>query len=209
MRAAFGSRSRADPPRRCVPLAAGSMFWQLVAWFASILAGPTSELAGELLNLTGFANHRHGKSVFGGLVDLGLQGRRHLQQVGAFAGDLPPARFFSQPRLAAGPAARQWKLVRIHFPEGSTQAAETPFAHGCAAFPRQPPRPAQQRLPLRKAILAGPIPGTRTLPPCRARLVSSTSPHPPDSAGRVDRGSGRSCAQSSLVIGVWACFFLP
>ncbi len=94
MRAAFGPRSQADPPRRCVPLAAGSMSWQVVAWFTSILAGPTSELAGELLNLTGFANHRHRKSVFGGLVDLGLQGRRHLQQVGAFAGDLPPARIF-------------------------------------------------------------------------------------------------------------------
>jgi len=68
----------------------GSMF----AWAALISGASRSDFASQLLNLTGFANHRQRKRVLVRLVDLGLQIHGHLQQIGAFAGNLLLVRCF-------------------------------------------------------------------------------------------------------------------
>ena len=75
-----------------IGLLAGTNHWEygfiLHAWIASTLACPSPDLVGQLLDLAGLADHGHRQCVFGRLVNLCLQIGCHLQQVGAFAGDL-------------------------------------------------------------------------------------------------------------------------
>ena|SRR5208337_1459957 len=66
----------------------GEPSWQHVAWHISTLGASRSNLVSQLLDRAGFANDRHRKRVPRGLVDLRLQIRGQLEQVGTFAGNL-------------------------------------------------------------------------------------------------------------------------
>ena len=75
----------------------GEPSWQHVAGLSSTLWTSSSYLVSQLLNLAGLADDAHGKRVLGGLVDLRLQIRCHLEQVGTFARNLLLARIVGVP----------------------------------------------------------------------------------------------------------------
>jgi len=65
----------------------GEPSWHF-AWLASTFGASRSNFVSQLFNLAGFADDRHRKRVLGGLADLRLQFRGHLEQVGTFARNL-------------------------------------------------------------------------------------------------------------------------
>jgi len=180
---------------KCAPcFMHGQPPWQHVAWPASALGASSPYLVSQLLNLAGFTNDRHGKRVLGTLVDLRLQIRGHLQQVGTFARNLLLLRLFGASggwffllagggwcagnflRSRSGPSRRRLRMTaqqtgaRRNSKCGATcQQTELPAA---ASKPALGPRSASAM-----PALHGPQHGTKNVPeePARAPAIPAHS----------------------------------
>jgi hypothetical protein len=201
----------------------GEPSWQHFAWLASIRlasfpGASSSNLVRQLLDRAGFADYRDRQCVLGGLVDRRFQIRGHLEQVGAFAGNLLLLRFVGGVRggwfilLCGDGRGRTGNFFRRRSRGGWSRGR-----CGLRMTARQPCASRNgkcdatcQQAELNEIELHGAASNPGLRPPSTSASSALDRPHHGDlrCAGEPRQRSGHSCAQSSLERGVFICFFV-